>query len=205
MSSRLLILRVSLTGKEQIIYRVSVYWYETYSYVIINELALRMIKTVTGSDEILVSKYGYHGNSKSCINISSYKFVGEAETSVSYSWTQAADSDIADGFRSDDYGALTEPVLRTEDRGNITDLDDIPAWHPAIDDWGVITEDETVKAYGQKFIKGSAKDSFSPAPHVHSQLEGFNASPPKYPRLLGTGKDYPVSYTHLTLPTNREV
>ena len=121
-----------------------------------------------------------------------YKFVGEAETSVSYSWTQAADSDIADGFRSDDYGALTEPVLRTEDRGNITDLDDIPSWHPAIDDWGVITEDETVKAYGQKFIKGSAKDSFSPAPHVHSQLEGFNASPPKYPRLLGTGKDYQI-------------
>ena len=121
-----------------------------------------------------------------------YKFVGEAETKVSYSWTQAADSDIADGFRSDDYGALIEPVLRTEDRGNITDLDDIPAWHPAIDDWGVITEDETVKAYGQKFIKGSAKDSFSPAPHVHSQLEGFNASPPKYPRLLGTAKDYQI-------------
>lgn len=42
-----------------------------------NELALRMIKTVTGSDEILVSKYGYHGNTKSCINISSYKFDGK--------------------------------------------------------------------------------------------------------------------------------
>ena len=122
-----------------------------------------------------------------------YKFVGEAETKVSYSWTQAADSDIADGFRSDDYGALTEPVLRTEDRGNITDLDDIPSWHPAIDDWGVITEDETVKAYGQGFFKGGAsRMSFSPAPHVHSQLEGFNASPPKYPRLLGTGKDYQI-------------
>ena len=25
----------------------------------------------------LVSKYGYHGNTKSCINISSYKFDGE--------------------------------------------------------------------------------------------------------------------------------
>ena len=36
-----------------------------------------MIKTVTGSDEILVSKYGYHGNTKSCINISSYKFDGK--------------------------------------------------------------------------------------------------------------------------------
>ena len=122
-----------------------------------------------------------------------YKFVGEAETKVSYSWTQAADSDIADGFRSDDYGALTEPVLRTEDRGDITDLDDIPAWHPAIDDWGVITEDETVKAYGQGFFKGGAsRMSFSPAPHVHNQLEGFNASPPKFPRLLGTAKDYQI-------------
>ena len=122
-----------------------------------------------------------------------YKFVGEAETKVSYSWTQAADSDIADGFRSDDYGALTEPVLRSEDRGDITDLNDIPSWHPAIDDWGVITEDETVKAYGQGFFKGGAsRMSFSPAPHVHNQLEGFNANPPKFPRLLGTARDYQI-------------
>ena len=122
-----------------------------------------------------------------------FDFVGEATDSASFSWTQAADSDIADGFRSDDYGALTEPVLRTEDFGDITDLNDIPAWHPAIDNYGVITEDETVKAYGQGFFKGGAsRMSFSPAPHVHNQLEGFNASPPKFPRLLGTGKDYQI-------------
>ena len=122
-----------------------------------------------------------------------FDFVGEAEETASFSWTQAADSDIADGFRSDDYGALTEPVLRTEDFGDITDLNDIPAWHPAIDNYGVITEDETVKAYGQGFFKGGAsRMSFSPAPHVHNQLEGFNASPPKFPRLLGTGKDYQI-------------
>ena len=64
-----------------------------------------------------------------------FDFVGEAEETASFSWTQAADSDIADGFRSDDYGALTEPVLRTEDFGDITDLNDIPAWHPAIDNY----------------------------------------------------------------------
>ena len=121
-----------------------------------------------------------------------FDFVGEATDRASFSWTQAADSDIADGFRSDDYGALTEPVLRTEDRGDITDLNDIPAWHPAIDDWGLITEDETVKAYGQGFLKGGCEHSFSPASHVHNQLEGFNASPPKFPRLLGTARDYQI-------------
>ena len=121
-----------------------------------------------------------------------FDFVGEATDRASFSWTQAADSDIADGFRSDDYGALTEPVLRTEDRGDITDLNDIPAWHPAIDNWGVITEDETVKAYGQGFFKGGCDHSFSPASHVHNQLEGFNASPPKFPRLLGTARDYQI-------------
>ncbi len=121
-----------------------------------------------------------------------FDFVGEAEETASFSWTQAADSDIADGFRSDDWGALTEPVIRTENFGDVTDLNDIPAWHPAIDDWGLITEDETVKAYGQKFIKGGCSEAFVPASHVHNQLEGFNASPPKFPRLLGTGKDYQI-------------
>ena len=41
------------------------------------ELAIRMIKTVTGSNQILASQYGYHGNTNSCIDISSYKFDGK--------------------------------------------------------------------------------------------------------------------------------
>ncbi|GAB1307906.1 aminotransferase class III-fold pyridoxal phosphate-dependent enzyme [Urechidicola sp. KH5] len=39
-----------------------------------NELALRMVKTVTGSKEIIASQVGYHGNTNACIDISSYKF-----------------------------------------------------------------------------------------------------------------------------------
>jgi 4-aminobutyrate aminotransferase-like enzyme/Ser/Thr protein kinase RdoA (MazF antagonist) len=42
-----------------------------------NELALRMIKTCTNSDEIIASEHGYHGNTNGTINISSYKFDGK--------------------------------------------------------------------------------------------------------------------------------
>jgi len=39
-----------------------------------NELAIRMVKAVTGSEDIIASEMGYHGNSNSCVDISSYKF-----------------------------------------------------------------------------------------------------------------------------------
>jgi len=42
-----------------------------------NELALRMVKAVTGSDEIIASQHGYHGNTGRCIDVSSYKFDGK--------------------------------------------------------------------------------------------------------------------------------
>lgn len=42
-----------------------------------NELALRMAKTVTGSKEVIASEIGYHGNTNSCVDISSYKFDGK--------------------------------------------------------------------------------------------------------------------------------
>ncbi|QTD38878.1 aminotransferase class III-fold pyridoxal phosphate-dependent enzyme [Polaribacter batillariae] len=42
-----------------------------------NELALRMVKTVTNSKEIIASEMGYHGNTNATINISSYKFDGK--------------------------------------------------------------------------------------------------------------------------------
>ena len=42
-----------------------------------NELAIRMIKTCTNSDEIIASKHGYHGNTNGTVNISSYKFDGK--------------------------------------------------------------------------------------------------------------------------------
>ncbi|MDA7797558.1 aminotransferase class III-fold pyridoxal phosphate-dependent enzyme [Flavobacteriaceae bacterium] len=42
-----------------------------------NELALRMVKAVTESSQMLVSEVGYHGNTNGCIEISSYKFDGK--------------------------------------------------------------------------------------------------------------------------------
>lgn len=41
-----------------------------------NELAIRMVKAVTGQRDIIVSEVGYHGNTNMCIDISSYKFDG---------------------------------------------------------------------------------------------------------------------------------
>lgn len=42
-----------------------------------NELAIRMIKAVTGERDIIASEIGYHGNANMCIDISSYKFDGK--------------------------------------------------------------------------------------------------------------------------------
>jgi len=42
-----------------------------------NELALRMLKTATGQEDIIASEVGYHGNTNACIAISSYKFDGK--------------------------------------------------------------------------------------------------------------------------------
>lgn len=42
-----------------------------------NELAIRMVKAVTGSKDIIASEVGYHGNANMCIDISSYKFDGK--------------------------------------------------------------------------------------------------------------------------------
>ncbi|MEB8330705.1 aminotransferase class III-fold pyridoxal phosphate-dependent enzyme [Flavobacteriaceae bacterium KMM 6897] len=42
-----------------------------------NELAIRMVKAVTGERDIIASEVGYHGNTNICIDISSYKFDGK--------------------------------------------------------------------------------------------------------------------------------
>ncbi|EAR01848.1 aminotransferase class III-fold pyridoxal phosphate-dependent enzyme [Maribacter sp. HTCC2170] len=42
-----------------------------------NELAIRMVKAVTGEKDIIASEVGYHGNANMCIDISSYKFDGK--------------------------------------------------------------------------------------------------------------------------------
>jgi 4-aminobutyrate aminotransferase-like enzyme len=42
-----------------------------------NELAIRMAKTVTGKQDVIASEVGYHGNTNTCVAISSYKFDGK--------------------------------------------------------------------------------------------------------------------------------
>ena len=42
-----------------------------------NELAIRMVKAVTGQKHIIASEFGYHGNTNICVDISSYKFDGK--------------------------------------------------------------------------------------------------------------------------------
>ena len=45
-----------------------------------NELALRMAKTFTGSQEMLAVEVGYHGNTNAVIDVSAYKFNGKGGT-----------------------------------------------------------------------------------------------------------------------------
>ncbi|WP_373516287.1 aminotransferase class III-fold pyridoxal phosphate-dependent enzyme [Pricia sp.] len=42
-----------------------------------NELAIRMVKAVTGERDIIASEVGYHGNTNMTVDISSYKFDGK--------------------------------------------------------------------------------------------------------------------------------
>ncbi|WP_273567462.1 aminotransferase class III-fold pyridoxal phosphate-dependent enzyme [Maribacter halichondriae] len=42
-----------------------------------NELAIRMVKATTSSNDMIVSEVGYHGNTNMCVDISSYKFDGK--------------------------------------------------------------------------------------------------------------------------------
>lgn len=45
-----------------------------------NELAIRMAKTHTKQLDVIVSEIGYHGNTNTCVDISSYKFDGKGGT-----------------------------------------------------------------------------------------------------------------------------
>ncbi len=45
-----------------------------------NELALRMLKTITGGNQVIAIEGGYHGHTGACIDVSSYKFDGRGGT-----------------------------------------------------------------------------------------------------------------------------
>lgn len=42
-----------------------------------NELAFRMLKTISGQKDMIAIEVGYHGNTSGCIDVSSYKFDGK--------------------------------------------------------------------------------------------------------------------------------
>jgi hypothetical protein len=109
-----------------------------------------------------------------------FNLIGEAEESRTYQYDQDDDVD----FGSDDWGFLTEPVLRSENYGLITDLQDIPVWdYSNIEDWGLITENTTNKVYGRGRFSSSVEERF-----IFATYEGSVGD--KQPRLLGTAKDY---------------
>jgi hypothetical protein len=69
-----------------------------------NELALRMMKTVTGSNQILACESGYHGNTNACIDMSSYKFDGKGgsgkpDTYIFFRYPMPLEGNIAGRIR----------------------------------------------------------------------------------------------------------
>ncbi len=110
-------------------------------------------------------------------------FVGEASESRSYLF----DQDDAIDFESDDFGFLNETVLRSEDYGLVTGLQDIPSWDFSnIEDRGFLTPDITTKAAtGRMPFSGGATESF-----VKGNYTGSVGN--KQPRLVGTAIDYTI-------------
>jgi hypothetical protein len=108
-----------------------------------------------------------------------FDLIGEAEESRTYQYDQDDDID----FDSDDWGFLTEPVLRSENYGLIAELQDIPIWdYSNIEDWGLITENTTTKVYGRTKFSGGIEERF-----IFANYEGSVGN--KQPRLLGTALD----------------
>lgn len=62
-----------------------------------NELALRMAKTVTGREDVLVVENAYHGHTQAMIHISPYKFMGKGGRGRPEPWVHMVP--VADGYR----------------------------------------------------------------------------------------------------------
>ena len=112
-----------------------------------------------------------------------FDFIGEAQESRSYLF----DQEDAIDFGSDDFGFLNETVLRSEDYGLVTGLQDIPTWDFSnIEDRGFLTPDITTKAAtGRMPFGGGAAESF-----IKGNYTGSVGN--KQPRLVGTAIDYTI-------------
>lgn len=109
-------------------------------------------------------------------------FVGEASESRSYLF----DQDDAIDFESDDFGFLNETVLRSEDYGLVTGLQDVPSWDFSnIEDRGFLSPETTTKVHGRMPFGGGATESF-----VKGNYDGSVGN--KQPRLVGTAIDYTI-------------
>ena len=109
-------------------------------------------------------------------------FVGEASESRSYLF----DQDDAIDFESDDFGFLNETVLRSEDYGLVTGLQDVPSWDFSnIEDRGFLSPETTTKVHGRMPFSGGATESF-----VKGNYDGSVGN--KQPRLVGTAIDYTI-------------
>jgi hypothetical protein len=109
-------------------------------------------------------------------------FVGEASESRSYLF----DQDDAIDFESDDFGFLNETVLRSEDYGLVTELQDVPSWDFSnIEDRGFLSPEVTTKVHGRMPFSGGATESF-----VKGNYDGSVGN--KQPRLVGTAIDYTI-------------
>ena len=109
-------------------------------------------------------------------------FVGEASESRSYLF----DQDDAIDFESDDFGFLNETVLRSEDYGLVTGLQDVPSWDFSnVEDRGFLSPEVTTKVHGRMPFSGGATESF-----VKGNYDGSVGN--KQPRLVGTAIDYTI-------------
>jgi len=109
-------------------------------------------------------------------------FVGEASESRSYLF----DQDDAIDFESDDFGFLNETVLRSEDYGLVTELQDVPSWDFSnVEDRGFLSPETTIKVHGRMPFSGGATESF-----VKGNYDGSVGN--KQPRLVGTAIDYTI-------------
>ncbi|MCB0585100.1 MAG: aminotransferase class III-fold pyridoxal phosphate-dependent enzyme [Phaeodactylibacter sp.] len=73
-----------------------------------NELALRMAKAFTAQKDMIVLEMGYHGNTNTCVDISSYKFDGKGGRGAP-AWVQVAP--IPDPYRGLHRGADSGPAF----------------------------------------------------------------------------------------------
>lgn len=89
-----------------------------------NELAIRMAKCFTGKEHFVVIEGGYHGNTNTMIDLSSYKFDGPGGEGPKYFVHKISSPDCYAGTFSccEDYLAEAEAVISSIPEGNLAGI-----------------------------------------------------------------------------------